>query len=182
MTTASRGVLSRSRRSTKLSLKTSVRRHVMPRQQLAEFIRRMEPDSVAIIASAHEATRSNDTHYRYRQDSDFYYLTGFDEPEAIAIIAPARAQKYTLFVRPRDPEREVWDGRRAGIEGAKGAYGADEAFPINEFAEKLGDCLNGANQLYYRIGNGNAALDETIVQHLRRLRALERRGVRSPEA
>ena len=69
----------------------------MQRPQLAEFIKRMRPDSVAIIASAHEATRSNDTHYRYRQDSDFYYLTGFDEPEAIAIISPARAQKYTLF-------------------------------------------------------------------------------------
>ena len=154
----------------------------MQRPQLAEFIKRMRPDSVAIIASAHEATRSNDTHYRYRQDSDFYYLTGFDEPEAIAIISPARAQKYTLFVRPRDPEREVWDGRRAGVEGAKNEYGADEAFPISEFAEKLGDFLNGANSLYYRIGNGNAELDETIVNRIRRMRALERRGVRSPEA
>ena len=154
----------------------------MQRPQLAEFIKRMRPDSVAIIASAHEATRSNDTHYRYRQDSDFYYLTGFDEPEAIAIIAPARAQKYTLFVRPRDPEREVWDGRRAGVEGAKSEYGADEAFPISEFAEKLGDFLNGANSLYYRIGNGNAELDETIVNRIRRMRALERRGVRAPEA
>jgi len=154
----------------------------MQRPQLAEFIKRMRPDSVAIIASAHEATRSNDTHYRYRQDSDFYYLTGFDEPEAIAIISPARAQKYTLFVRPRDPEREVWDGRRAGVEGAKSEYGADEAFPISEFAEKLGDFLNGANSLYYRIGNGNAELDETIVNRIRRMRALERRGVRSPEA
>src|SRR2546421_3865047 len=153
----------------------------MQRPQLAEFIKRMNPDSVAIIASAHEATRSNDTHYRYRQDSDFYYLTGFDEPEAIAVIAPARAQKYTLFVRPRDPEREVWDGRRAGVEGAREQYGADEAFPIGEFAEKLGDFLNGANSLYYRIGNGNAELDETIVNRIRRMRALERRGVRAPE-
>jgi Xaa-Pro aminopeptidase len=154
----------------------------MQRPQLAEFIKRMTPDSVAIIASAHEATRSNDTHYRYRQDSDFYYLTGFDEPEAIAVIAPAKEQPYTLFVRPRDPEREVWDGRRAGVEGAKGEYGADEAFPINEFAEKLGDFLNGANSLYYRIGNGNADLDEIVVNRIRRMRALERRGVRSPEA
>src|SRR5438105_1188413 len=78
----------------------------MRRTQLAEFMRRMEPDSIAIIASAPERTRSNDTEYRYRQDSDFYYLTGFNEPESIAVIAPAHAEhKYTLFVRPRDPEK-----------------------------------------------------------------------------
>src|SRR5690348_2209499 len=77
------------------------------RPQLTEFIKRLNPDSVAIVASAREATRSNDTHYRYRQDSDFFYLTGFDEPEAIAVIAPSKEQKYTLFVRPRDPEREI---------------------------------------------------------------------------
>lgn len=154
----------------------------MQRPHLAEFIKRMNKDSVAIIASAREATRSNDTYYRYRQDSDFYYLTGFDEPEAIAVIAPARAQKYTLFVRPRDPEREIWDGRRAGVEGAKSEYGADEAFPIGEFEEKITDYLNGANHLYYRIGNGNAELDETIVNRIRRLRTLERKGLRAPEA
>ncbi len=73
----------------------------MTRPQLAEFMRRMEPDSVAILPSAREMTRSNDTEYRYRQDSDFYYLTGFHEPEAIAVITPGRAEgSYTLFVRP----------------------------------------------------------------------------------
>src|ERR687888_31129 len=108
----------------------------MQRPQLEEFIKRMNPDSVAVISSAREATRSNDTHYRYRQDSDFYYLTGFDEPESIAVIAPEREHPYTLFVRPRDPEREVWDGRRAGVEGAKSEHGADAAFAISEFEEK----------------------------------------------
>lgn len=155
----------------------------MQRPQLAEFMNRMEPDSVAIIASAREATRSNDTHYRYRQDSDFLYLTGFDEPEAIAVIAPARAeQKYTLFVRPRDPEREIWDGRRSGVEGARREYGADAAFPISEFAEKLTDLLNGATNLYYRIGDGNPELDETIIRQIRTLRAAGRRGKSAPEA
>ncbi|MDT4967907.1 MAG: Xaa-Pro aminopeptidase [Acidobacteriota bacterium] len=142
----------------------------------------MNPDSVAIVSSAQEATRSNDTLYRYRQDSDFYYLTGFDEPEAIAVIARSNGdQKYTLFVRPRDPEREIWDGRRAGVEGAKADFGADAAFPISEFEEKLGDILNGSSNLYYRIGNGNAELDETIVKQIRRLRTLGRRGMRAPE-
>ena len=154
----------------------------MQRPQLEEFIKRMNSDSVAIVASARETTRSNDTHYRYRQDSDFYYLTGFDEPEAIAVVAPAKEQKYTLFVRPRDPEREIWDGRRAGVEGAKSVYGADEAFPISEFEEKIGDILNGATNLYYRIGNGNSDLDETIITQIKRLRALGRKGMRAPEA
>ena len=155
----------------------------MQRPHLSEFIKRMNPDSVAIIASAQEATRSNDTLYRYRQDSDFYYLTGFDEPEAIAVISPSnKAHKYTLFVRPRDPEREIWDGRRAGVEGAQSDYGADAAFPISEFETKLTDFLNGANNLYYRIGNGNSELDETIVKQIRQLRAMGRRGMRAPEA
>src|SRR5690348_4909049 len=122
----------------------------MIRPQLAEFMRRMDRKSVAIIPSAREATRSNDTQYRFRQDSDFYYLTGFEEPDSIAIIAPSREQKYTLFVRPRDPEREIWDGRRAGVEGAKREYGAEEALPIAEFDEKLHDILDGAEKLYYR--------------------------------
>ena len=154
----------------------------MQRPQLAEFIKRMSQDSVAIIASAREATRSNDTQYRYRQDSDFLYLTGFDEPEAVAVITPAKEQQLTLFVRPRDKEMEIWNGRRAGVEGAKSEYGADAAFPISEFEEKLPDFLNGAANLYYRIGNGNADLDETIIKQIRQLRALGRKGMGAPEA
>lgn len=154
----------------------------MQRPQLREFIKRLQPNSVAIIASAREATRSNDTLYRYRQDSDFFYLTGFDEPESIAVVTPSREQKYTLFVRPRDREREIWDGYRAGVEGAKSEYGADEAFPISEFETKIGELLNGATNLYYRIGNGNPELDETVIEQIGKLRALGRRGMRAPEA
>jgi Xaa-Pro aminopeptidase len=155
----------------------------MQRPQLMEFMKRMGRDSVAIIASAREATRSNDTQYRYRQDSDFLYLTGFDEPEAVAVIAPSHPEhKFTLFVRPRDPEREIWDGRRAGVEGALSQYGADAAFPITEFEEKLSDILNGATNLYYRIGNGRADLDETIVRRIRHMRGMARRGMSAPEA
>ncbi len=152
----------------------------MIRPQLAEFMRRMDPNSVAIIPSAREATRSNDTQYRFRQDSDFFYLTGFEEPEAIAIVAPAREQKYTLFVRPRDPEREIWDGRRAGVEGAKSEYGADEALPIVEFDEKLQDILDGAEKLYYRLGV-NPDLDDTIIRQIARMRALNRKPIHPPQ-
>ena len=149
----------------------------MIRPQLREFIRRMAPNSVAIIPSAREATRSNDTHYRFRQDSDFFYLTGFEEPDAIAVIKP---NQYTLFVRPRDPEREIWDGRRAGVEGAKKDFGADESFPTGEFAEKLQEALDGADTLYYRLGV-NIDLDKTIINEIARMRSLNRKPIHPPE-
>jgi Xaa-Pro aminopeptidase len=143
---------------------------------------RLGQDSVAIISSAPEAQRSNDTNYRYRQNSDFYYLTGFDEPEAIAVITPQQEQKFTLFVRPRDPAREIWDGRRAGVEGAVAEHGADAAFPVEEFREKLGDLINGARNLYYRIGGGNPELDDQIIRQIGRMRMMGRKGINAPEA
>jgi Xaa-Pro aminopeptidase len=152
----------------------------MIRSQLEEFMRRMDPNSVAIIPSAREATRSNDTNYRFRQDSDFFYLTGFDEPEAIAVIRPSQEHRYTLFVRPRDPDREIWDGRRAGVEGAKKDLGANEAFPIVEFDEKLQDILDGAEKLFYRLGV-NADLDDTIIRQIARMRALNRKPIHPPQ-
>ena len=152
----------------------------MIRPQLAEFTRRMGPKSVAIIPSAREATRSNDTQYRFRQDSDFLYLTGFEEPEAIAVIAPSAERKFTMFLRPRDPEREIWDGRRAGVEGAKRDYGADESFPIVEFDMKLHDILDGADTLYYRLGV-NPDLDDTIIRQIARMRALNRKPIHPPQ-
>jgi Xaa-Pro aminopeptidase len=151
----------------------------MIRSQLAEFMKRMDQKSVAIIPAAREAVRSNDTQYRYRQDSDFLYLTGFEEPESIAIIAPGREQKYTLFVRPRNPEREIWDGKRAGVEGAKSEFGAAEAFPIAEFDEKLHEILDGANMLYYRLGV-NPDLDDKIIREIARMRALNRKPIHPP--
>jgi len=152
----------------------------MIRPQLEEFMRRMESNSVAIIPSAREATRSNDTHYRFRQDSDFYYVTGFEEPESIAIVRPGQDPHYTLFVRPRDPEREIWDGRRAGIDGAKSEFGANESFPIAEFDERLQDILDGAEKLYYRLGV-NRDLDETIINQIARMRAVNRKPIHPPQ-
>ncbi|MDX6613871.1 MAG: Xaa-Pro aminopeptidase [Blastocatellia bacterium] len=153
----------------------------MPRPHLTEFMKRMDQNSVAIIPAAREATRSNDTNYRYRQNSDFFYLTGFEEPDAIAVITPSKEPKFTLFVRPRDPEREIWDGRRAGVDGARAEYGADEAFPIAEFNEKLSDILNGPEKLYYRLGDGNPQLDETIIRQLASVRTLNRKPISVPQ-
>lgn len=151
----------------------------MIRSQLAEFMRRMQPNSVAIIPAAREATRSNDTHYRFRQDSDFFYLTGFEEPEAIAVIKPGDEHEYVLFVRPRDPEREIWDGRRAGVEGAKSEFGAHEAFPVAEFDSKLTDILNDAETLYYRLGV-HPDLDDKIIREIARMRGLNRKPIHPP--
>ncbi len=155
----------------------------MIRPQLAEFMKRIGEDSIAIIPSARELYRSNDSNFRFRQDSDFYYLTGFEEPEAVAVIKPADEEHpFTLFVRPRDPEKEVWDGRRAGVEGALSEYGASAAFPIAEFDEKLMDLMNGATNLYYRIGNGNAEIDHLIINSIRRMRGMSRKGKSAPQA
>ena len=152
----------------------------MIRPQLAEFMRRMDQNSIAIIPGARETTRSNDTHYRFRQDSDFLYLTGFDEPDSIAVIAPGREQKYTLFVRPRDPAQEIWVGRRAGVEGAKSEHGADEAFPIAEFDEKLLDLLDGAKVLYYRLGV-NEEMDKQLIAKIASVRILNRKPIEVPQ-
>lgn len=152
----------------------------MIKSQLEEFMRRMAPKAVAIIPGAREATRSNDTHYRFRQDSDFFYLTGFEEPEAIAVVKPSETSKYVLFVRPRDPEREIWDGRRAGVEGAVSEFGADAAFPVADFNSKLREMLNEAEILYYRLGM-NRELDDTIIREITAMRGWNRKPIHPPQ-
>src|SRR6204780_3910355 len=96
-----------------------------------QLMRLMAPNSIAILPAAPVRHRNGDVEYTYRPDSDFYYLTGFQEPEAVAVLIPGRAAgQYVLFVRDRNPEREIWDGVRAGPAGAVEQYGADDAFPI----------------------------------------------------
>src|SRR5215471_11312440 len=152
----------------------------MTKPQLDDFMRRMDPDSVAIIPAAREAVRSHDTNYRYRQNSDFFYLTGFEEPEAVAIIAPSKPKKFTLFVRPRDKEQEIWNGYRAGVEGAVKDYGADEAFPISEFDAKLPEILNGPAVLYYAFGHTTPEMDQKIIRHLTLMRETNRKPREPP--
>src|SRR6476646_6546720 len=104
------------------------------RQQLMEKI---GPRAVAIIGGKKLSVRNSDVEHRFRQSSDLWYLTGCTEPEALAVIAPGRAEKFTLFVRPRDPERETWTGRRSGVDGAKAKFGADQSFPVESIAGEL---------------------------------------------
>jgi Xaa-Pro aminopeptidase len=105
---------------------------------------------VAIVAGATPTIRNATTHHPFRQDSDFFYLTGFEEPNAVVVlIAGDNGCRYVLFVQPRDPEREVWDGKRAGVEGAKSTYGADDAYVIDELESRLPALLEGAETLFY---------------------------------
>ncbi|HSK72718.1 MAG TPA: Xaa-Pro aminopeptidase [Pyrinomonadaceae bacterium] len=136
------------------------------RKQLKDFMEAIGKNAVAIIPAAHEVTRSYDTEFKFHQDPDFYYLTGFPEPDAIAVINPSsRKNKYTLFVRPRDPLMETWYGRREGVEGAKKNYGVDKALPIEKFETELPKLLNGNEKLYYRFGVDNK-LDQQILHYL----------------
>ena len=152
----------------------------MIKPQLKEFMRRIEKDSVAIIPAAREAVRSHDTNYRYRQNSDFFYLTGFEEPDAIAVITPSRDKKFTLFVRPRDLEQEIWTGYRAGVEGAVADYSADEAFTIGEFDEKLPEIINGPAVLYYAFGHTTPEMDQKMIRQLALMRETNRRPLEPP--
>ncbi len=135
------------------------------RPQLKKFIDAIGKDAVAIIPAAHEKTRSYDTEYKFRQDSDFWYLTDFPEPDAIAVITPSKKTKYTMFVRPRDPEMETWYGRREGTEGAVKNYGVERAFSIDKFEKQLAKLLDGHEKLFYRFGLDNA-LDQLILNYL----------------
>ncbi|MEG4631810.1 aminopeptidase P N-terminal domain-containing protein [Microcoleus sp. AR_TQ3_B6] len=125
----------------------------------------------AIFRSAPAAVMHNDVEYAYRQDSDFFYLTGFNEAEAVAVLAPHHEEhKFVLFVQPKDLEKETWHGYRAGVEGAKELYGADEAFPIAELAEKLPKYLEKADRIYYHFGR-DRNFDQTVLNHWQRLMA-----------
>ncbi len=131
----------------------------------------------AIFPAAPAAIRNNDVEHEYRQDTDFYYLTGFEEPQAVAVLVPDHPEhRFTLFVQPKDREREVWTGWRAGAEGAKQEYGADAAFTIDKLDAELPRLVGKADCLYYRFGD--PAFDERLVGFMRRFqRERQRSGV-----
>ena len=136
------------------------------------------PSAVAVLPSAPVFVRNNDVEHEYRQDSDFFYMTGFDEPESVVVL-DAKERKTTFFVRPRDRDREVWDGPRAGVDGARQDYGADEAFAIGDLAEKLPDLLQNRRRAHYRIGH-DRRFDERFLGAIDRVRARARSGVFAP--
>lgn len=112
---------------------------------------RLGPDEAVLLFSPPHALRNADTEYRYRQDSHLYYLSGWEDPEAVLLLRPGE-QPFTLFVQAKDPAREVWTGIRPGPEGARAEYGADRAFPVEDLAKELPELLVGVRTLHYRVG------------------------------
>src|SRR6266571_7690747 len=134
------------------------------------FMERMG-GGVAIFHSCPEFQRSADSlEFSYRQDSNFYYLTGFEEPESLCVLAPEHPEhKFVLFVPPRDPKAETWTGRRAGPEGAISLYGADAAYPLEQLQEKLPEYLKGNKTLFYSSGKSHS-FDERMLELVVRYR------------
>ena len=138
-------------------------------------------DGVAMFPSAPLAVRNHDVEHPYRQDSDFFYLTGLDEPESVLVLTNQHAEhRVVLFVRPKKREREIWDGPRAGLEGAVEAFGADVAFPIDELPKRLPDYLGNVERLHYRLAQNDKA-DSQLFDCLNLLRRGGRRGIMAPE-
>jgi Xaa-Pro aminopeptidase len=148
------------------------------RLALFDAIAAASPSAVAVLPAAPVFVRNNDVEHEYRQDSDFFYLTGFDEPQSVAVM-DARERRTTLFVRPRDRDREVWDGPRAGVDGAKKIPGIDEAFAIGELDEKLPAMLENRQRVYYRLG-ADRTFDDRMLAAVDRVRGRQRTGVTAP--
>ena len=155
--------------------------------QSSEFARRrrhlmrsMGPGSVAIIPSATEHIRNRDVYHDFRQDSDFRYLTGFNEPESVAVFIPGRKLgEYILFCREKDPAKEIWDGLRAGQEGAVEQYGADDSFPIADIDDILPGLMENRERVFYTMGR-IPDFDKTMMEWLNQVRGQARMGVAAP--
>jgi Xaa-Pro aminopeptidase len=140
----------------------------------------MGEGSIAILPAAPVRARNRDVEYPYRQDSDFYYVTGFEEPEAVAVLVPNRKRgEYILFCRERDPEMELWNGARSGLEGACADYGADDAFPIGDIDDILPGLLENQSRVYYAMGY-DSDFDQRMIGWVNRVRTRSKAGVSSP--
>ena len=137
-------------------------------------------DAIVIVPAAPERVRNNDAHYPYRQDSDFHYLTGFPEPDAVLALVPGRAQgEQILFCRERDSERERWDGPRTGTEGAVERYGMHDAFPVDDIDDILPGLIEGRSRVCYHFGR-DTEFDLKLIGWVNRVRADAHCGARSP--
>ncbi len=150
----------------------------MRRNKLAE---QLPADSVAIIPAAQELLRNGDSHYRFRQDSNFYYLTGFNEPDALLVLTSGKESQSILFNRPHNPAEEQWTGKRLGQEGALRELSMNAAFPVASIAEELPNLLAGKAVVYYALGR-NPQLEKKIRHAINTLKAQVRRGVKAPAA
>ena len=144
------------------------------------LMRQMGEASIAIIPGAHEVVRSRDTHYPFRQNSNLSYLTGFPEPESLAVLIPGREQgEFVLFCRDKDRSREIWDGIREGPEGAQQNYAADDAFPISDMDDILPGLIEGREKVYYSMGT-HPDFDSKLLNWINHIRTQSRSGVLPP--
>ena len=143
-------------------------------------MRMMGEGSVAILPAAPVAIRNRDVDYTYRQDSDFQYLSGFPEPEAVIVLIPGRKHgEYILFCRERDMEMEIWNGKRAGQKGACEIYGADDSFPINDIDDILPGMIEGSERVFANMGT-HPEFDQHVLQWVNKIRSMSRSGSRAP--
>lgn len=158
-------------------MSVSIRDHVRRRRALMDL---MEPDSIAVVAASQIRVRNATTEYPFRQDSDFYYLTGFDEPGAVLVLVPGRDHgEVLLFCEERDPQFERWVGARLGPEAAPQALGVDDAFPLPDLDDILPGLLEGRRRLYYGLGP-NPAFDDRMLGWIRSIKAGIERGGHPP--
>jgi Xaa-Pro aminopeptidase len=141
-----------------------------------QFMHMVGKEAIAILPAAPVRHRNGDIEYAYRQDSHFHYLSGFPEPDAVAVLVPGRpCGEYLLFVRERDALRESWDGARAGTEGAVDIYGADDAFPITDIDEILPGLMESRSQIFYSMGS-HQDFDPRVISWVNGLRAQSRQA------
>lgn len=151
--------------------------YIKRRKQLMHM---MTENAVAILPSSPTLVRNRDVEHGFRQDSDFMYLSGFNEPDSVIVLIPGRKQgEYVLFCRDRDLKKETWNGRRFGPEGAIEHFAADDAYPIDDLEEILPGLMENRDSVYYSIGL-NPAFDKHVLNCVNDLRAQSRRGARAP--
>jgi len=146
-----------------------------------EVMRMIGKDGIAVVAAAPVRHRNGDIEYAYRQDSQFYYLSGFPEPDAVAVLVPGRPQaEYLLFVREHDPLRESWEGARAGTDGAVSRYGADDAFPIADIDEILPGLMEQRTRVFYSMGT-HLEFDSRMLAWMNGMRVHSRQSSGAPQ-
>ena len=145
-----------------------------------QLMQRVGEGNIALIGSASMHTRNRDVNYPFRQDSDFYYLTGFNEPDALAVFVPGRAQgEYILFCREFDAKKALWEGAHSGLEGATTHYDADDAFPIDDLDDILPGLLENKTKVFYPMGC-NLELDHNLLEWINHIRNQSRSGIIAP--
>ena len=146
------------------------------------FSSNLPDNSIVILPGKKLSIRSNDVEYRFRPDSDFYYLTGFEEPNSICIVKKEKKEyEFILFVEPKDREKEIWTGTRSGLEGAKGLYKADKSYSINDFEKEIKKLILGSEYIYFPIGQ-NKDLETRITAIFNEFKKSNRSGNKAPKS